>query len=40
MMNVFKIDLYDRFDFYEKILKNNFLIKVKDVDQIVEVTIQ
>ncbi len=30
MLNDFKIDLYDRFDFYEKILKNNFLIKVKD----------
>ena len=30
MMNVFKIDLYDRFDFYEKILKNNYLTKVKD----------
>ncbi len=30
VLNMFKIDLYDRFDFYEKILKNNFLIKVKD----------
>ena len=30
MLNVFKIDLYDRFDFYERILKNNYLIKVKD----------
>ncbi len=30
MLNVFNIDLYDRFDFYERILKNNYKIKVKD----------
>ena len=30
LLNEFNIDLYDRFDFYERILKNSYKIKVKD----------
>ena len=30
LLKIFNIDLYDRFEFYERILKNNFVIKVKN----------